>query len=53
LLLLGVVVLAGGGWFLLSGRMMGGDPGLAANEAVGAALGVLLFIALVGVLRKK
>ena len=51
--LLALMVAGGGGWFLISWGLMGADPGLAANEAIGAALGVLLFISIVGVIRQR
>jgi len=51
--LLILVLGGGGGWFLISWRLMGTDPDLAVNEAIGAALGVLLFISIVGVIRQR
>jgi hypothetical protein len=51
--LLALVVAGGGGWFLISWGLMGTDPGLAVNEAIGAALGVLLFVSVVGVILQR
>ncbi|HEX6683846.1 MAG TPA: hypothetical protein VF062_13665 [Candidatus Limnocylindrales bacterium] len=51
--LLALVVAAGGGWFVISWKLMGTDPGLAANEAIGAALGALLFVSVIGVIRQR
>lgn len=51
--LLVLTVGGGGAWFLISWGLMGRDPGLAAEEAIGAALGVLLFVSLVGVIRQR
>jgi len=51
--LLALMVVGGGGWYLISWGLMDRDPGLAANEAIGAALGVLLFVSIVGVIRQR
>ena len=51
--LLILVVGGGGGWFLISWGLMGADPGLAADEAIGATLGVLLVVSVVGVVRQR
>jgi len=42
----------GVGWFLFSWRFVGTDPGSAVGEALGASLGLLLFIAVIGAFRK-
>lgn len=51
--LLILVVGGGGGWYLISWGLMGSDPGLAVDEAIGAALGVLLFVSVVGVIIQR
>ncbi|HZM79098.1 MAG TPA: hypothetical protein VFC19_25490 [Candidatus Limnocylindrales bacterium] len=51
--LLVLVLGGGGGWFLISWGLMGTDPGLAVNEAIGAALGLLLFVSVIGAIRQR
>jgi hypothetical protein len=51
-LLLALVLATGGGWFAISWLVMGAAPGDAANEATGAALGMLVFVALIGAIRQ-
>jgi hypothetical protein len=51
-LLLAIVAGFGLGWFLLSWKVIGTDPGSAFAEAIGAALGLLVFISFIGALRK-
>ena len=43
----------GGGWFLISWGLMGTEAGLAADEAIGAALGLLILVSIVGVVRQR
>lgn len=52
-LLFTLIGLFGVGWFLFSWRYVGTDPGSAVEEALGAALGLLLFIAVIGAFRKS
>jgi hypothetical protein len=51
-LLLAIVAGFGLGWFLLSWKVIGTDPGSAFAEAVGAALGIMVLISVIGALRK-
>jgi hypothetical protein len=41
------------GWFMLSTRVAHSDPRTAAGEAVGAMLGLLLFISVIGAFRHR
>lgn len=50
--LLAVVGVGAGGWFMLSWKVMGTSPGQAANEAIGAVLGLLVLVSLIGALRR-
>jgi hypothetical protein len=52
-LLLSIVGSFGIGWFLLSWLVEGTDPSSAVGEALGAALGLLLFVAVIGAFRKS
>jgi hypothetical protein len=52
-LLLAIIAGFGLGWFLLSWRVIGTDPGSAAAEALGAALGLMVFISVIGALHKN
>jgi hypothetical protein len=49
---LALVVGVCGGWFLIFWGAMGASPWLAVDEAVGATLGVLLLVSVVGVVRQ-
>ncbi len=51
-LLLTLIIGFGVGWFLLSWRLIGTAPGDAAEEALGASLGLLLFVTIVGAFLK-
>jgi hypothetical protein len=51
-LLLTLIAAFGLGWFLLSWKVIGTDPGEAAGEALGAGLGLLVLISVIGALRK-
>lgn len=50
--LLTVMGVGAGGWFMLSWKVMGNSPDQAVNEAIGAALGLLLLISIIGALRR-
>ncbi|WP_144123056.1 hypothetical protein [Catellatospora sichuanensis] len=52
LLLLAALLLGSGGWFTLSWGLLGTAPADAANEAAGAALGLLILISVVGTVRR-
>lgn len=43
----------GGGWFLISWGLMGTEAGLAADEAIGAALALLIIVSIAGVIRQR
>jgi hypothetical protein len=52
-LLLTIIACSGLGWFLLSWRLIGTDPSEAVAESVGAALGLLVFVSVIGALRSR
>jgi hypothetical protein len=52
-LLLAIIAGFGLGWFLLSWGAIGTDASAAIQEAIGAALGLLLFISIIGALRRS
>ncbi|MEU8079294.1 hypothetical protein AB0B31_28095 [Catellatospora citrea] len=52
LLLLAALLLGSGGWFALSWGLLGTGLADAANEAVGAALGLLILVSVVGTVRR-
>ena len=52
-LVLAILVAAASAWFLISWKLMQTAPGDAASESVGASLGVLVLISVIGALRGK